>query len=78
MGHTHYPMSREIDSTLLVNPGSVGQPRNKRPGAAWAILDTEKKDVTFRNENYNIQSVVNEAVRRQPNLPYLAEVLVRT
>ncbi len=78
MGHTHYPMHRIIGATVLVNPGSVGQPRNKQPGAAWAVFDTETKDVTFRNENYNIHLVVDEAIRRQPGLPYLAEVLVRT
>lgn len=78
MGHTHYPMNREIGTTLLINPGSVGQPRNKQPGASWAILDTETKNVTFRNEDYSIQSVVNEASHREPMLPYLAEVLVRT
>lgn len=78
MGHTHYPMCRYFGSTILVNPGSVGQPRNKSPGAAWAILDTDTKNITLRNEDYDIQSVVKEATRRQPNLSYLAEVLVRT
>jgi len=78
IGHTHYPMCREIGTTLIINPGSVGQPRNKQPGASWAVLDTETQKVAFRNENYNIQSVVDEAIRIQPQLPYLAEVLVRT
>ncbi len=78
MGHTHYPLYRKIGTTFLINPGSVGQPRNKQPGASWAILDTETKNVTFRNENYPIQSVVDEASHREPMLPYLAEVLVRT
>lgn len=78
MGHTHYPMYRKVGTTLLINPGSVGQPRNKQPGASWAILDTETQKVIFRNEDYNIQAVVDEAIRLQPQLPYLAEVLVRT
>jgi putative phosphoesterase len=78
MGHTHYPMYQKIGTTLLINPGSVGQPRNKRPGASWALLDTKTKNVTFRNESYPIQLVAEEASRREPMLPYLAEVLVRT
>lgn len=78
MGHTHYPMSRMLDSTLLINPGSVGQPRNRKPGAAWAILDTETHEVKFQKETYDIQSVIDEARQRQPHQAYLAEVLERT
>ena len=40
LGHTHYPMRQKIGKTLVVNPGSVGQPRNRQSGAHWAIFDT--------------------------------------
>lgn len=77
MGHTHYPLIRRIGATLLVNPGSVGQPRDKRPGAAWALFDTESGEVEFRREQYDIAQVVMEAGRINPEIPYLAEVLER-
>ncbi|MBU0686380.1 MAG: metallophosphatase family protein [Candidatus Margulisbacteria bacterium] len=76
MGHTHYPMIRRCNSTLFLNPGSVGQPRNKRPGASWALLDLENFDVQIRQVTYDIEEVVVEARQNDPEVPYLAEVLM--
>lgn len=78
MGHTHYPMVRKVGATLLVNPGSVGQPRNRCPGAAWAIYDTDVGEVTRCHENYDYRPLMDEARTRHPELPYLAEVLERS
>lgn len=78
MGHTHYPMVKKIGSTVLVNPGSVGQPRNRRPGAAWAIFDTIDRTVELRSESYDSAKLARECSLRHPELPYLSEVLLRT
>ena len=78
MGHTHYPMLREANGVRLINPGSVGQPRDHRPGAAWAILDTSSDEVTFRRESYDVAPLVAEAKARDPGVPYLHQVLLRT
>ncbi|NIQ58347.1 MAG: hypothetical protein GWN71_34910, partial [Gammaproteobacteria bacterium] len=40
VGHTHYPLHRRCGSGFLVNPGSVGQPRDWDPRAAYGLLDT--------------------------------------
>jgi len=77
-GHTHYPMSNNTGSTVLVNPGSVGQPRNRCPGAAWAIFDTIDRTVELRSEYYDPTALVRECRLRHPELPYLSEVLLRT
>lgn len=78
-GHTHYPMHRAIGAkTFLVNPGSVGQPRNRQPGAHWALYDTDSGEVSFRRESYDYSRLQAEARRRHPELPYLADVLGRT
>jgi putative phosphoesterase len=77
LGHTHYPMVRSVNGITIVNPGSVGQPRNRQPGAHWALLDTGTGETALRCEPYDIASVAAEARRRQPELPYLAEVLER-
>lgn len=78
MGHTHYPMLREVDGVTFINPGSVGQPRNGVPGAAWALLDTEAGTVEFHVEDYDWHTVADEARRRDPDRPYLWEVLARS
>jgi diadenosine tetraphosphatase ApaH/serine/threonine PP2A family protein phosphatase len=39
---------------LLMNPGSVGQPRNGDPRAHYAVLDTEAQILTFGRVEYPI------------------------
>jgi predicted phosphodiesterase len=38
----------------LINPGSVGQPRDGDPRAAWLELDTEEWSATYRRTPYEI------------------------
>jgi diadenosine tetraphosphatase ApaH/serine/threonine PP2A family protein phosphatase len=40
--------------TWLVNPGSVGQPRDGDPRAAWLELDTDEKTARFHRVLYDI------------------------
>lgn len=77
MGHTHYPMQQMLGGTRVVNPGSVGQPRNRRPGAHWALFDTATRSLEFHQEQYDCSALVRECQQRHPELPYLAEVLIR-
>jgi diadenosine tetraphosphatase ApaH/serine/threonine PP2A family protein phosphatase len=39
----------------LVNPGSVGQPRDGDPRAAWLELDTEKETACFHRLPYEVE-----------------------
>jgi predicted phosphodiesterase len=41
------------DNLVLLNPGSVGQPRHQCQKAAYAILDTEERTVIFLRVPYN-------------------------
>jgi putative phosphoesterase len=78
LGHSHYPMTHRIGKMLVVNPGSVGQPRNRKPGAQWAIFDTGSRSLEFCNESYDTSALVQECKQKHPELPYLADVLIRT
>lgn len=61
---------------LLINPGSVGQPRNGDNRAHYLLWDDDTGTVTFRRVPYDIESVVaqlkqsgiptQEAVNKQP------------
>ncbi len=42
------------DSRWLVNPGSVGQPRDGDPRAAYALLDLEGKTIELRRVAYDV------------------------
>ena len=44
----------EANGKYLINPGSVGQPRDGDPRAAFAMYDTEKKLVTYLRVPYDI------------------------
>ena len=46
----------------LVNPGSVGQPRDGDPRAAWLMLDTEEWTATFRRVEYPIDEAARAIV----------------
>jgi predicted phosphodiesterase len=51
----------------LVNPGSVGQPRDGDPRAAWLELDTEVWQANFRRVAYDVASAADSIVA--PGLP---------
>jgi predicted phosphodiesterase len=46
----------------LLNPGSVGQPRDGDPRAAWLILDTEAESVLFKRSAYDIERTADSIV----------------
>lgn len=56
VGHTHIPMQLDVDGTQVVNPGSVGQPRDGDPRAAYAVI--EDGGVEFHRVEYDINRTV--------------------
>lgn len=58
----------------LVNPGSVGQPRDGNPAASYLVLDTEADSVQFRRVAYDIEAT-QKLMRRAGLPPRLAERL---
>jgi diadenosine tetraphosphatase ApaH/serine/threonine PP2A family protein phosphatase len=51
------PADTQLDlgeSEWLVNPGSVGQPRDGDPRAAWLVLDTGGLTATYRRTAYDV------------------------
>jgi putative phosphoesterase len=51
MGHTHYQMAKRVGRTLLINPGTAGDPRDPRNGwrLSFAVLDSTSAEVRFCN-----------------------------
>ncbi len=60
LGHTHVQGHETYDEGVVLNPGSVGQPRDGNPKAAYAVLDTETLDVEERRVAYDIDAVVEK------------------
>lgn len=42
VGHTHRPFLKEVRQTMVVNPGSVGRPKDGDPRASYALWREEK------------------------------------
>lgn len=55
-GHPEFPTTIEAESKYLINPGSVGQPRDGDSRAAYAIADLERKVVTLYRVAYPIEA----------------------
>ena len=58
----------------LINPGSVGQPRDRNPRAAFAICDTETRIIKFFRVDYEIEEA-KKMILDEKLPPALAERL---
>ena len=64
------PAGTELDvreGTWLLNPGSVGQPRDGDPRAAWMLLDTGAWTASFHRTEYDVAGAA--AAIRAARLP---------
>jgi len=57
----------ELEGRWLLNPGSVGQPRDGDPRAAWLLLDLDRGLAAFRRAPYAIEQT--QAEMRKLGLP---------
>jgi predicted phosphodiesterase len=55
-GH-EFPLGRE---KLMVNVGSVGQPRDEDPRSCYTIIDHSKKMVYFRRVQYDFETTIRK------------------
>ena len=64
LGHTHVQGSRQFDEGIVLNPGSVGQPRDGDPRAGFAVVElSEDEDggmptVETHRVEYDIDRVI--------------------
>jgi diadenosine tetraphosphatase ApaH/serine/threonine PP2A family protein phosphatase len=56
-----------LDGRKLLNPGSVGQPRDGDPRAAWLLLDFDERFAEFHRVPYSIERT--QAEMRERGLP---------
>lgn len=68
MGHSHIGFLIRQNGRMILNPGSVGQPRDGCPKASYAILDDDS--VIFRRISYDIDGAA-DAIKRAGLPEYL-------
>jgi len=74
LGHTHVQHHEVYDEGVVLNPGSVGQPRDRDPRAAYAVVDLDDLTVTEHRVEYDVEAV-QEAVREAGLPPGTADRL---
>lgn len=91
-GHTHVPriyvkgvsvaIEPELHTTIqagrkyFINVGSVGQPRDGDPRAAWALYDTEANTVEVRRVAYDIDTTRQKIIAAGLPTPLADRLLV--
>ena len=56
-GHTHVPLEETCGDKTILNPGSVGQPRDGDPRACYGIWDCDAKKFEVRRVRYDVKRV---------------------
>ncbi len=72
VGHTHHPFVLEVGDKLVINPGSVGQPRDGDPRASYALIEDNR--VELKRVEYPVEDTVRTVLAS--NLPEPAKGLL--
>lgn len=77
LGHTHRPMIRKLKGTTIVNPGSVGQPRDGSPLASYALWKDGK--VEIKRVEYDVDTtltILKNTPLRRDTVDTLSKILL--
>lgn len=58
VGHTHIPMVLNINGRIVVNPGSLGQPKTGSPEARYAVWEDGK--VELKSYPYPVEATIGK------------------
>ena len=76
-GHTHYPFFHSYNNRFLLNPGSVGQPRDQGGLASYIIINSNNRVLRFKRKPFNIEPIIHTAYENDPELGYLTSIMKR-
>jgi putative phosphoesterase len=65
LGHTHIPYVVEAEGGFMINPGSVGQPRDGDPRASYMLVEIRgsEVEVEHRRVGYDVDAVASKMRR---------------
>jgi putative phosphoesterase len=72
VGHTHQPYVLEVGEKIVINPGSVGQPRDGDPRTSFAVIEDFKVDLV--RLEYPVEEMI-QTVRASPLPDMVKEML---
>lgn len=59
----------DVNTKYLINPGSIGQPRDKNPASSFIIFDSGKREINFIRFHYEVKTTQKKI--REAGLPEL-------
>lgn len=71
VGHTHVPYEIQVGGLRVVNPGSVGQPRDGDPRASYAVI--ENGQIQFKKVAYDIDETLR-LLKKRDVAPWAVEL----
>ena len=77
LGHTHHPFVWSYNNKYLINPGSVGQPRDQSSQASFFVLNTSNMSIVPYKVNFSCERLKNDILKFDPSYSYLIRVLER-
>lgn len=75
-GHTHIPYIQYKYGTCIINPGSIGQPRDYTSMPSYAVVDIAKKEVTIKKVEVEKKTYISHLKDIKLNIE-LIEILTR-
>jgi putative phosphoesterase len=66
-GHTHVPYVKKLGNKILINPGSVGGPRDRDPRPSFVTFDTSTGQIQLRRFEYD--TAETKRVLKELNFP---------
>jgi putative phosphoesterase len=72
VGHTHHPYVLQVADKLVINPGSVGQPRDGDPRASYAVIEDNR--VELKRIEYDVEATIQTI--QESTLPETAKALL--
>ena len=77
VGHTHIPTVLKTSTMTILNPGSVGQPRDKNWKTSCTVFDTAKQTYEDIRLEYDIDTTCNKIRSSMPYADKLEAILRR-
>ena len=75
VGHSHMQFNLQVDGTVVLNPGSVGLPRDGDPRAAYAIIDDNR--IELKRVAYPVEETI-ERIEAMPWPRRAKDLLIQT
>lgn len=62
-GHTHIPLISFYHGVCILNPGSIGQPRDYTRKLSFIIVNTENQEINLYQVDLKISSYINQLIK---------------